>query len=69
MESTTTLALDIAEGSLLKDGLLAFDDPLVGEGIAEMEKRGFPYFTEYGSDFCEEFAFDEVKRHSNSISW
>nr|CDP29022.1 Putative protein of unknown function [Podospora anserina S mat+] len=59
MESTTTLALDIAEGSLLKDGFLAFDDPLVGEGIAEMEKRGFPYFTDYGSDFCEEFAFDE----------
>lgn len=61
--------LDIVEGFFFKDGFLVFDDLLVGEGIVEMEKRGFLYFMDYGLDFCEEFVFDEVKRYSYFILW
>ncbi len=58
----TTFALDVAERSLLQDGFFALHDPLVGERIMEMEQRDFQYFTEYGLDFCKQFAFDEVRR-------
>ncbi|KAK4118164.1 hypothetical protein N657DRAFT_667302 [Parathielavia appendiculata] len=48
-----------ANHRLLEDGFTVLDDPLVGERITEMAERGFPYFTEYGLDFCKQFAFDE----------
>ncbi|KAK3328704.1 hypothetical protein B0T19DRAFT_357440 [Cercophora scortea] len=59
MASTTTFALDVAQRSLLEKGFFVLDDSLAGERISEMEERGFPYFTEYGLDFCKQFAFDE----------
>ncbi|AEO57119.1 hypothetical protein MYCTH_2056329 [Thermothelomyces thermophilus ATCC 42464] len=57
--ASTTFALDVAEKALLEHGFFALDDSLVGDRIWEMEERGFPYFTEYGLDFCRQFAFDQ----------
>ena len=45
---------------LSEKGFLELDDLTVGDRISEMEKRGFPYLTEYGMDFCKRFAFDKV---------
>ncbi|KAI0388406.1 hypothetical protein F5Y17DRAFT_452932 [Xylariaceae sp. FL0594] len=56
--ASVTFTLDVAKRALLEEGLLTLDDSLIGEAISEMERRGFPYFTEYGLDFCKRFAFD-----------
>ncbi|KAM7188712.1 hypothetical protein V8F33_010482 [Rhypophila sp. PSN 637] len=59
MSSIATFELDVAEKSLLEEGFIVLDDPIVGSRIKEMEEREFPYFTEFGLDFCRQFAFDE----------
>ena len=59
MESAPPI-LDAADKSLLEKGFVEFDDPSLGASIVDMERRGFPYFTEYGLEFCAKFALDPV---------
>jgi hypothetical protein len=56
----TAFTLDAARRSLLEEGFFDLNDSTVGDRVLEMERRGFPYLTEYGMDFCKQFAFDEV---------
>lgn len=51
--------------SLLESGFCDLNDSIAGERVSEMESKGFPYLTEYGLDFCKEFAFDEVSKVGN----
>jgi len=56
--ASSRFELDIAQRSLLEEGFFDFDDSLVGERVLDMENRGFPYLTEYGLEFCKQFALD-----------
>lgn len=58
--ASTALTVDMARTSLLEKGYFDLNDSTVGDRVLEMEKQGFPYLTEYGMDFCKQFAFDEV---------
>jgi hypothetical protein len=58
--ASTALTVDVARRSLLEEGYFDLHDSTVGDRVLEMEKHGFPYLTEYGMDFCKQFAFDEV---------
>ncbi|KAJ5556654.1 hypothetical protein N7513_001775 [Penicillium frequentans] len=57
--ASTAFTLDIARRSLLEEGFFDLNDSTVGNRVLEMERRGFPYLTEYGMDFCKQFAFDD----------
>ncbi|KAJ5111751.1 hypothetical protein NUU61_001381 [Penicillium alfredii] len=57
--ASTTFTLDVAMRSLLEKGFFDLNDSTVGDRVLDMEKQGFPYLTEYGMDFCKQFAFDE----------
>ncbi|EED23191.1 hypothetical protein TSTA_066400 [Talaromyces stipitatus ATCC 10500] len=60
--ASTALTVDVARKSLLEKGYFDLNDSTVGDRVLEMEKQGFPYLTEYGMDFCKQFAFDERVR-------
>ncbi|CAG8005772.1 unnamed protein product [Penicillium olsonii] len=57
--ASTAFQLDVARRTLLEEGFFDLNDSTVGDRVLEMERRGFPYLTEYGMDFCKQFAFDE----------
>lgn len=59
---------EVAEKSLLERGFYCWEDISAGNRVSELEKRGFPYFTEYGLDFCADFAFDPVSLADHSTS-
>ncbi len=65
--ASSRFELDIAQRSLLEEGFFDFDDSLVGERVLDMENRGFPYFTEYGLEFCKQFALDAVRGDEASL--
>lgn len=46
--------------ALSKSGFYAWDDSFIGRRVEGLEQQNFPYFTEYGLDFCADFAFDSV---------
>lgn len=53
--ASTVFSLELAKESLSEDeeGFFDLKDLAVGDGVLEMEKRGFDYFSEYGLDFCK----------------
>ncbi|PVH69048.1 hypothetical protein DL98DRAFT_506210 [Cadophora sp. DSE1049] len=57
--ASTEFSLEAANKSLSEEGFFALEDSVVGEGILEMEKRGFEYFSEYGLDFCKQHVLNE----------
>ena len=60
--ASSEFMLDVAVKALLEEGFCDLNDSLVGERVSEIENKGFPYLTEYGLEFCKQFAFDEVGR-------
>lgn len=67
--ASSAFTLDVARRSLLEKGFFDLNDSTVGDRVLEMERRGFPYLTEYGMDFCKQFAFDEVSRMRHSCDY
>jgi hypothetical protein len=53
-------SVEIAKEALFKEGFLDWKDSAVGDGIQEMEKRGFEFFSEYGLDFCKQYVLNTV---------
>lgn len=45
---------------LLEKGFYSWEEASVGSRVLELQEKEFPYFTEYGLDFCADFAFDPV---------
>jgi len=60
--ASSTFILDVAIKSLLEKGFCDLNDSLVGEGVLEIENKGFLYFIVYGLEFYKQFAFDEVSK-------
>ncbi len=46
--------------SILENGFFLVKDPLIGERVRDMERRDFPYASEYGLDFCKVNVLDDV---------
>jgi len=49
--------------SLLEKGFYAWEEASVGSRVSALEEKKFPYFTEYGLDFCADFALDPRITH------
>ncbi|KJZ69323.1 hypothetical protein HIM_11281 [Hirsutella minnesotensis 3608] len=58
MASTTVFPMS-AEESLFEDGFFYARDAALGEDISEMQRRGFPYYSNYGLDFCQQYVLNE----------
>ena len=58
--ASATFALEVANKSLRDEGFFDLNNPSVGEHISEMEQRAFPYFSEYGLDFCKQYVLDDA---------
>jgi hypothetical protein len=65
--ASTVFSLELANESLSEEGFFDLKDVAVGDGILEMEKRGFEYFSEYGLDFCKQHVLNEVSRTKHSM--
>jgi len=48
-------SVEAAKETLFKRGFLDRKDPMVGDGIQEIEKKGFEFLSEYGLDFCQQY--------------
>jgi hypothetical protein len=66
--ASTVFSLELAKESLSEDeeGFFDLKDLAVGDGVLEMEKRGFDYFSEYGLDFCKQYILNTVSRRKHS---
>ena len=53
-------SVEAAKETLFKHGFLDQKDPTVGDGIQEIEKKGFEFFSEYGLDFCRRYVVDDT---------
>ena len=51
--ASTAFALEDARKSVLENGFFCMDDAMVGEHVLEMERREFPFSSEYGLEFCK----------------
>jgi hypothetical protein len=52
--------VEVAKETLFKQGFLDWKDLAVRDGIKEMERRGFEFFSEYGLDFCKQHVLNTV---------
>ncbi|KAI8710401.1 hypothetical protein NCS52_01576700 [Fusarium sp. LHS14.1] len=57
--ASTTLSLEVVMKSIVDEGFFGLKDSAIGEDILEMERKGFPYFSEYGLDFCKRHVLNE----------
>lgn len=53
-----------AENLLLNEGFFFAEDASLGDDISELERRGFPYYSEYGLEFCSQYVLNEVSREN-----
>lgn len=57
--ASTKFSLDVAKRSLEEDGLFELEAPAIGEAMAEMQEKRYPFFTEYGLQFCRQFVLED----------
>ena len=68
------MALESSTTSILEDGVLFFEDPDIGRRVDEFDKKGFPFQTEEGLDFCRKSTLDDTASSDHpfckcTISW
>ena len=57
--ASTTFTLDIAMKSLDEGGFFDLEDSATGEFVDQMERKGFPFVSDYGLNFCKERVLDD----------
>lgn len=62
--ASTLFNLGIAEQSLKDEGLYSLSDMEVGDRIADIESKKFPFLTETGLEFCYNLIQDAVSKMS-----
>jgi len=66
MASTNSLPGEDPQKAILEDGVFRTEDPVVGNRVDEIARKGFPFKTEEGLDFCKINALDdEVSKHTD----
>lgn len=59
MASTNSLPAKDQQEAILGDGVFYAEDPVVGSRVDEIARKGFPFKTEVGLDFCKINALDD----------
>lgn len=59
MALTTSLSSEDPQKSILEDGIFYAEDPVVGKRVDEIMRKGFPFKTEEGLDFCKGNVLDD----------
>lgn len=54
-------SVGVAKECIFDKGFLDEKDLVVGDGISEMERRGFDFFTKYGLEFLEQHVLSTVR--------
>lgn len=67
--ASTTFSLEVAEKALEENGFFDLEDPAMGEYVEQMERRSFPFVSEYGLDFCKERVLDDEVSTPRLLSW
>lgn len=66
MASTNSLSGEDPQKAILEDGVSRTEDPVIGNRVDEIIRKGFPFKTEEGLDFCKINALDnEVSKYTN----
>jgi hypothetical protein len=58
--ASTIYTVEAAKETLFEQGFLDWKDLAVGDGITEIEKRGFEFLSEYGLEFCKQYVLSTV---------
>lgn len=66
--ATDTFSLEVAKKALEENGFFDLEDSATGEYVEQMERRGFPFASEYGLDFCKERVLDDEVSTSGYLS-
>jgi len=66
MASITSLSADDVQRLFSQDAVFYVEDPVVGERVVEMQKKGFPIESADGLDFCKQNVLDDTvcKKHT-----
>jgi hypothetical protein len=59
-------SVEVAKETLFEQGFLDWKDLAVGDGIQEMEKKGFEFHSEIGLDFCQKYVLSTVSMTKQS---
>lgn len=60
---TDTLSLGSAKECLREKGFIAWDAQMIGDEISKLEQKKFPFWTEDGLKFCQQYVlYDTVSR-------
>lgn len=51
--ASTTFSVEDARKSILEDGFFCVEDPVVGERVLEIAKKGSPLLSKEGLEFCK----------------
>jgi hypothetical protein len=66
MASTTSLSSEDPHKSILEDGVFYAQDAVVGKRVNEIMRKGYPFKTEEGLDFCKRNVLDnKVSKETN----
>jgi hypothetical protein len=66
MASTNSLPGEDPQKAILEDGVSRTEDPVIGNQVDEITRKGFPFKTEEGLDFCKINTLDdEVSKYTN----
>ncbi|CAG9949751.1 unnamed protein product [Clonostachys rosea f. rosea IK726] len=60
---------DVVMDTLYNEGFLALEDPSVGEAVSELERNGFPFWSEEGLDFVARHIINEPYIRNTLRSW
>ena len=58
--ASMAFSLEAAKEGLDKDGFFDLEDSTAGDDVWEMERRRFPYVSEYGLGFCQKRVLDDM---------
>lgn len=64
MASTNSLPAEDPQKAILEKGVFCAEDPVVGKRVDEIARKGFPFKTEEGLDFCKTNALDDERVRS-----
>ena len=62
MASTTSSSAEDPQKSILEDVIFYAENPVIGNRVNEIMRRGFPFKTKEGLDFCKRNVLDDEAR-------
>ena len=63
-ERISAAYIDEAKEHLYRDGFFELDDSSIGDNISELQRRGFPFHSEWALDWTKSHILDDLVRCS-----